>query len=306
MKVGIIGSDGLMGRRRREHLEPGDEVKGFDTASGNPSAHDRSLTKLVDWADAVVVAVPHDQLVPMALKAVRAGKPVLLEKPCARSIAEITPLMDAAATLDVPVVPAFTLRHYPGIGAAADLIAAREPVAVRMVYGHPGRPGYDREWRCDRERGGGQLLDQGVHLLDLACSLLNTDTVADYAEIRGNWGDIEDNVFIRLPFKQGSMCTIHASWTEAQPIFRLEVTCKAGGGFKIEGLGGGYGPHRLTILPSRDVAGWKETGWEDARTLALSLEWQRFKRDVAERKTRIEDAWRVLKLVDKCTRLAGR
>lgn len=299
-----------MGRRRREHLEPGDEARGYDVAGGSPgTGNDRNLTKLLDWSDAVIVAVPHDQLVPMAMRAVQADKPVLLEKPCARSVAELEPLVEEAQKRNVPIVPAFTLRHYPGIGAAADLIAQREPLVVRALYGHPGRPGYSGEWRCSRKRGGGELLDQGVHLIDLACSLLDVDdpfSIADYSELRGEWGDVEDNVHIRLAGKRGSTAILQASWTEPQPTFRLEVTCKGGGGFRVEGLGGGYGPHRLLVLPSREVAGWKETGWEDARSMALSLEWQRFKRDAVERRSRIGDALRVLRLTDWCAKIAAR
>src|SRR5947208_3343246 len=69
---------------------------------------------------------------------------------------------------------------------------------VRGRYGHGGRPGYDKEWRADPAiAGGGELLDQGVHLLDLAGWFLG-----DFCEVQGRVGTffwnmpVEDNGFL--------------------------------------------------------------------------------------------------------------
>ena len=93
------------------------------------------------------------------------------------------------------------------------------------------------------------------------------------------------------------LAILQASWTEPAPIFRLEVTCRGGGGFRVDGLGGGYGPHRVLVVPSRDSHDWKETGWEDPRSLALTREWRQFKDRVAEGKSQIADALHVMMIV---------
>ena len=55
-----------------------------------------------------------------------------------------------------------------------------EVMFIRARYGHGGRVGYDREWRVDpAQSGGGELIDQGVHLIDLAASFLGEFVTVD-------------------------------------------------------------------------------------------------------------------------------
>jgi predicted dehydrogenase len=128
----------------------------------------------------------------------------------------------------------------------------------------------------------------------------------DYGELSGAWSAVEDNVAIRMKSVDGPMAVLQASWTEPEPIFRLEVTCRGGGGFRVDGLGGGYGAHRILILPSSESRVWKETGWEDPRSIALTREWRKFKDCVAAGTSHIEDAIRALAVADRCAELAHR
>jgi predicted dehydrogenase len=294
MKVGIIGSAGLMGQRRKAHLDPEDECRGCDII------HRGSVPETVAWADALIVAVPHDQLAPIAFKCVEAGKHVLLEKPCATTPDELKKVAEMAKRTGAVVVPGFTLRHYPGIEKAFRIVAEHDPLIMRSVYGHPGRRGYENEWRCDKLRGGGQLLDQGIHLIDLACKMFDfsEDNFRDYAETSGEWSSVEDNVLIHMG--AGPLATLHASWTEPVPIFRLEVTFRGGGGCRVEGLGGGYGHHRFRQWCSSTPRAHDETVWEDPRSAALTREWQHFKECVKSSKSLIDDAVRALNVAECC------
>jgi predicted dehydrogenase len=120
---------------------------------------------------------------------------------------------------------------------------------VRGRYGHGGRPGYDREWRADPERsGGGELLDQGVHLLDLA-RFLTGEIILRYGAVSTRYWPmlVEDNAFVHLALADGGDGWFHASWTEWKNLFSLEITCRDTK-LELTGLGGSYGPERLTVL----------------------------------------------------------
>ena len=93
-------------------------------------------------------------------------------KPAGRRAAELDPVIEAARRNGVLVRVGFNHRYHPALLQARRLIEEGELgelMFLRGRYGHGGRVGYDREWRADPElSGGGELIDQGVHLIDLA------------------------------------------------------------------------------------------------------------------------------------------
>jgi predicted dehydrogenase len=135
---------------------------------------------------------------------------------------------------------------------------------VRGRYGHGGRPGYEREWRADsRISGGGELLDQGVHLIDLARWFLG-----DFSGVNGQiatyfWDmPVEDNAFLTLKTPTGQTAFLHASWTEWKNTFSLEI-CGRMGKLEISGLGGSYGTERLAFYQMQPEMGPPDTTiWE--------------------------------------------
>ena len=135
---------------------------------------------------------------------------------------------------------------------------------VRARYGHGGRLGYDREWRADPAiAGGGELLDQGVHLIDLTRWFLG-----DVTEVRGHVGTffwdmpVEDNGFVCLRTGDGQVAWLHASCTEWKNLFCFEIFGRDGK-LQIDGLGGSYGVERLTFYSMLPQMGPPETTiWE--------------------------------------------
>jgi predicted dehydrogenase len=120
------------------------------------------------------------------------------------------------------------------------------PNLVRGRYGHGGRPGYDKEWRAVPEvSGGGEAIDQGVHLIDLARWFLG-----DFSKVQGTmrtffWDmPVEDNAFFLLETASGCVASLHASWTEWKNLFSFELFCK-NGKLEVTGLGGSYGVETL-------------------------------------------------------------
>lgn len=198
-----------------------------------------------------IIATTHDHLAPLATIAAANGKHVLIEKPGARCAAELDPVREAAERTGALVRTGFNHRYHRAPRKARELVDAGElgPLMfVRGRYGHGGRPGYDREWRADPAvSGGGELLDQGIHLIDLARWFLG-----EFGEVRAMTGTffwdmpVEDNAFLLLRTAGGQIASLHASWSEWKNMFSLEIYGRAGK-IEISGLGGSYGTERLAF-----------------------------------------------------------
>src|SRR5437764_10325665 len=131
---------------------------------------------------------------------------------------------------------------------------------LRARYGQGGRIGYDKEWRADAKlSGGGELIDQGVHLIDLAQWFLG-----DFSEVSGHaatyfWEmPVDDNAFLNLRTPAGQTAWLHVSCTEWKNLFSLELYGR-NAKLAIDGLGGSYGVERLTLYKMHPEMGPPET-----------------------------------------------
>ncbi|HJT77157.1 MAG TPA: Gfo/Idh/MocA family oxidoreductase, partial [Gemmataceae bacterium] len=249
------------------------------------------------------------------LAAVEAGRHVLVEKPAGRRPAEIAPVVAAARQHKRIVKVGFNHRFHPAFIKARELFDAGvlgPMMFVRGRYGHGGRVGYDREWRADPAiAGGGELLDQGVHLIDLARWF-----AGDFVEAEGHIGTyfwrmpVEDNGFVMMRTAQGQVAWLHASCTEWKNLFCFEVFCRHGK-LQIEGLGGSYGVERLTCYRMLPQMGPPETTiWEyPGEDRSWQREFDHF-RECVERGGRpsgnLEDALAALQIVGQVYGRAAR
>jgi predicted dehydrogenase len=277
MRVAVVGC-GLIGARRARALGAARLVAVADVDAerarrlaaqhpGCAAGTDGRAAVCRDDVDLVIVSTTNDHLASLTLEAVRRGKHVLVEKPAARCAAELTPVVAAARAAGVVVKVGFNHRFHPALWKAHELFAsgAIGPLLhVRARYGHGGRLGYDREWRADPDlAGGGELLDQGVHLIDLARWF-----AGDFAEVGGHittsfWDmPVEDNGFLALRTAAGQTAWLHASCTEWKNLFCFEVFGRDGK-LQIDGLGGSYGVERLSFYRMTPQMGPPETTiWE--------------------------------------------
>jgi predicted dehydrogenase len=213
--------------------------------------------------DAVIVATLNASLAPIALDAVRAGKHVLAEKPGALVAAQLEEIQTAAKQTGARVRLGYNHRFHPALQKARTLFesgALGPMMFLRARYGHGGRKGYDREWRADPKlSGGGELIDQGVHLIDLAGWFLG-----DFATIDGHattyfWDmKVDDNAFLSLRTAAGATAWLHVSCTEWKNLFSLEIYGRDAK-IAIDGLGGSYGVERLTFYKMLPQMGPPET-----------------------------------------------
>ncbi len=317
MKVGIVGC-GLIGGKRADSLGRGDRVGAvFDVvperarafASKYGAEACASAGEVVAKSDAVVVATTHDHLVPTGLLAVLAGKPLLLEKPAARRASELEPLVKAAREKRVVVKVGYNHRFHPAAQKARAILDAGDTGDVMFVrgrYGHGGRVGYDREWRADPEKaGGGELLDQGAHLVDLSRWFVG----AEFTEVSGRaetyfWDmPVDDNAFLTLGTARRQVAHLHVSWTEWKNLFSLEIYTRHVK-LHLEGLGGSYGVERLYHYRMRPEMGPPDTVIYEypGADRSWSLEWADFARAIASGERAcgdLDDALAVLRVVDR-------
>lgn len=263
LRVGIAGC-GLIGAKRAEALGEGDTVIGtFDVApeaaralaeAHGASAHDSLGALLAESPDVVVVAVSHDRLAELAEAALDGGAHVLVEKPAGVGTVQIKCLQEAAARNERQVKVGFNHRFHPGIARAAEEVhsgAHGELMHLRGRYGHGGRIGYDKEWRADPVRsGGGELIDQGMHLLDLTHWIAGPLPLHS-ALLRTHFWDTpaEDNAALILGERHGRTdpwAMLHVTWTEWKNLFSLEIYCRTAK-IQVDGLVRSYGSQTLRI-----------------------------------------------------------
>lgn len=275
--VGIVGA-GLIGQKRiaacRDNLRvvavfDRDQALAERIATQCGAQPMRSLQDLLghDDIDLVVAAATHDQLTPIGMSAVEHGKHVLIEKPAGTSSQAMTELDRFAQTNDVVIRVGYNHRFHPAVLRARDLVSSGEYgrlLWIRGRYGHGGRPGYEREWRADREiAGGGELVDQGSHLIDLVRYMVG-DVELAFAELPTLYWKmaVEDNAFFALRPKVGGFAWLHSSWSEWKNLFSFEVTLERAK-IELNGLGGSYGVERLTLYEmSPEMGPPFSTSWE--------------------------------------------
>ena len=263
MRVGIIGA-GLQGGRRAQAIkEAGDELvimADIEYKRAKLLADAMKCQATDKWQNVatgenieiVVVCTPPHLHELISLSALRQGKHVLCEKPLARTVEEAEKMVDAARDNSVKLKCGFNHRHHPGMVRARDWVDSGcigEIRAIRCRYGIGGRPGYEKEWRMNPEiSGGGQLMDQGMHVIDL-CRWFLGDFNRTYGITATSFWDIapvEDNAFVILQTEKSQTALIHVSWTEWKNLFCFEILGKDGY-IVVEGLGGSYGTERAVL-----------------------------------------------------------
>jgi predicted dehydrogenase len=268
------------------------------------------------WAglDLVVVATPNAHLATITTEALTRGKHVLVEKPAARSLDDLASAISARKSSSALARVGFNHRYHPAVLQMRKLISegAIGPLMyLRAVYGHGGRLGYEHEWRADPKiSGGGELIDQGVHLIDLARVLLG-----EFVSIEGHaqtsfWNmPVDDNAFLILRTESGQTAALHASCSEWKNQFVLEVYGRTGK-LRIDGLGGSYGKECLTFYRMLPEMGPPEiTRWEyDAPDRSWETEFVEFLEDIRLGRppaASLDDARRALMIVEEVYRRSG-
>lgn len=323
-RVALIGC-GLIGQKRLNNLPPGCVTVACDlqlpraqklaAQTASCEATD-SVEKAVTSpnVDVVMVATLNATLAPIAIQAAKAGKHVLIEKPGAIRVQELDELEKTAKANGVLVRVGYNHRYHPACFKALEIFRAGElgpMMFVRGRYGQGGRVGYDKEWRADPKlSGGGELIDQGVHLIDLARIFLGDFTTIEGHATTSFWNmPVDDNAYLSLRTAQGQTAWLHASCSEWKNLFSLEIYGR-NGKLHWEGLGGSYGMERLTWYKMLPEMGPPETTiYEFPRgDESWKIEMAEFFEDIRLKRTPVPglaEARAALEVVEKIYRQSG-
>jgi predicted dehydrogenase len=322
--VGIIGC-GMIGQKRAKALGSGGRLLAcadIDVSRAESLAKGTNAKVFRDWrelvwlpvVDVVIVATLHDSLAEITRTAIEAGKHVLVEKPAARTAAELEPVMAAAEQYGSKVHVGFNHRYHRSLRKAKEMVDSGvlgELMFIRARYGHGGRIGYDKEWRSKPElSGGGELIDQGPHLIDLSRWFLG-----EFSEVQGFaytyfWDmPVDDNGFMLLKTAKKQVAFLHASCTEWKNLFSMEIYGKDGK-LDLSGLGGSYGVEKLTwykMLPEMgppETTSWEYPMGDDSWAVEVTDFFEDIRLDRVPA-AGLDDAHAALKIVEDIYRESG-
>jgi len=262
INIGLIGY-GVVGERRLNNLPKFFNLIGcadpniFSSSKKKFKNNKIFLTK--NWKDliklkrleAVIISTTHHLHSDILLQCIKFNLHVFIEKPA--GISEIKTkkvISKLKSKKNLRVRVGFNHRYHPAFLKAKNLIDANKIgkiIFIRGVYGHGGRLGYEKEWRFKKKlSGGGELIDKGSHLIDLSRLFLG-DLKVNFSNLKNYFWKmkLEDNCFLNLENKSGSLAFLHTSCTEWKNKFVFEIFGKSGK-IEINGLGKSYGPESLT------------------------------------------------------------
>jgi len=294
--VAIVGC-GLIGNKRAGALRRGQLRFACDTNLKKASAlagkfpgceagSDLGAMLESESVSLVIVAATNAALGPVALSCLKAGKHVLVEKPGGLHSSELKEMLAVAEARELRVAVGYNHRFHPAIQKARELVDSGilgPLMFLRGRYGHGGRVGYETEWRADPAlSGGGELIDQGVHLIDLAGWFLGEFSLIEGHACTSFWKmAVDDNAFLSLRTPTGQTAWLHVSCTEWKNLFSVEIYGRDGK-ISIEGLGGSYGMEKVIWYKMLPEMGPPETtSWEYPRAdQSWAAELESFQEDI--------------------------
>jgi predicted dehydrogenase len=182
-----------------------------------------------------IIVTPHPFHAPIAIDCLQAGCHVLVEKPIAVQVAEADAMVEAAATANRLLTVSFQQRFRPEVRTAYKLIhegalGQIQHVHMNVVWPRSLRYFEFAGWRGTwKGEGGGVLLNQAPHNLDMLCHLMGMPSqLVAWTRTRFHKIETEDTVEAMLEWPGGALGSLHISTAEAGAPERLEVSGTAG------------------------------------------------------------------------------
>ncbi|MBI2476201.1 MAG: Gfo/Idh/MocA family oxidoreductase [Candidatus Taylorbacteria bacterium] len=260
MDIAIIGA-GLIGKKRARALPKGVRLRAvcdIDRERALKFSEEFQCDSETNWRktvadpliEAVIIATPNKHLSVIAAAAIARGKHVLVEKPGAKNLKELQKIIAAYCQRKVVVMFGYNHRYHAAIEKAKKIVDSKKygkVLFIRAKYGHGGRLGYEKEWRFNEDlAGGGELLDQGTHLIDLVnffCGALNYHS--SYLGTLFWRTKLEDSSFVILKGDK-TAANLSATCVEWKNLFCFEIMLESAK-IQIDGLGRSYGTEKLTL-----------------------------------------------------------
>lgn len=288
VKVGIIGY-GKMGRLRHEKtISSG---RAIVSAVSDPFKKPEDLPEDIKFfecwqdmitsseIDAVFICTANVHNKPITIAALQSGKHVFCEKPPCFTAPDMKEIMKVEAASNRKLMYGFNHRLHGAVIKMHDIVQSNEYGRILWMRGRYGKSvdsGYLDTWRADPAlSGGGILIDQGIHMLDLFLYLggpfneINAMVSSLYWKLPG----IEDNVFALLRNSEnGRVASLHSTMTQWRHLFSLEVFMERGymvlNGLKTSS--DTYGQEELSIAKNRTKA--PAASWKDEERISFKVD----------------------------------
>jgi predicted dehydrogenase len=263
IRCGIVGF-GKMGRIRARAIEESDHgqvVAVYDTAFVADCPYpirEKDLDLINDpEIDAVFICTPNYRIKPLVIAGLKASKHVFAEKPPGFCSADVEEMLSAEQAAEhCKLMFGFNHRHHPSIEKMKQIVESREMGNILWMRGRYGKEvdeSFFKGWRANKDlAGGGIMLDQGIHMLDLLLYLGGgfDEVQAIVSNLYWKINGIEDNVFANFRSSKTGICaSLHSTMTQWRYLFSLEVFLEKGA-LILNGLktsSGAYGDEDLAI-----------------------------------------------------------
>ena len=285
MKVGIIGC-GLIGYKRASSIKKSQVIGCFDKNKKLSKKFSKkfncldynSVNELISNKniDVVFICTYHDSLFRYSELCLKNKKHILVEKPGSKNLNEINKLKKLSKKYkNLKMHVGYNHRFHPSVILARKIISKKnlgKVMYIRARYGHGARLNYHKEWRMRKNiSGGGELIDQGAHIIDLSRLFLGKLYLKKSLLKNFFWkSNVDDNAFLILTAKKNEkVAFLHCSCTEWKNKFSFEIFLEYGK-LEISGLGGSYGIETLTFYKMKKSMGiprikvWKFNSKDDS------------------------------------------
>lgn len=269
LKVGIAGY-GVVGKRRRVFIDLNPHlttVAVSDIAFGKDGIAEDGVPFFSDFKslysqdiDILLVCLPNHLAAEATISGIEKGLHVFCEKPPGRTVEDIRKVLESEKRHPkIKLKYGFNHRYHTSVIEAKRIIDSGQfgkVINIRGVYGKSSVIPFSGGWRSERQyAGGGILLDQGIHMLDMILLF-----GGDFEEVKSfvsndYWNhDVEDNAYAIMRNRSGCVAMIHSTATQWQHRFRLEVTLEEAQ-LELTGILSGsksYGEEKLRCVPRKD------------------------------------------------------
>ena len=325
MRVGIAGY-GVVGKTRHQSIESNTSYQVTAISESSEKARKsipEGITVYNDYKtliasaelDVIFISLPNQFAAEAACLSLQNGLHVFCEKPPARTHAELLEVEKQSLKFpELKLMYGFNHRFHLSVEEAKLLIDSNSLgrlINMKGVYGKSQMISFNQtDWRTDREAsGGGILLDQGIHMLDLM-RYLSGENFTDVFSIIDNafWNfDVEDNAYVLMKSPKGLVAQLHSSATQWRHVFNLEITLERGS-LILGGLLTGsksYGDETLTVItsdPSKDKGMPKESTSKYNEDVSWDNELKYFANSLADNTSiergSINDALETMRLIE--------
>ncbi|MDA9027206.1 Gfo/Idh/MocA family oxidoreductase [Gammaproteobacteria bacterium] len=325
MRVGIAGY-GVVGKTRHQSIEANTSYQVTAISESSEKARKsipEGMTVYNDYKtliasaelDVIFISLPNQFAAEATCLSLQNGLHVFCEKPPARTHAELLEVEKQSLKFpELKLMYGFNHRFHLSVEEAKLLIDSNSLgrlINMKGVYGKSQMISFNQtDWRTDREAsGGGILLDQGIHMLDLM-RYLSGENFTDVFSIIDNafWNfDVEDNAYVLMKSPKGLVAQLHSSATQWRHVFNLEITLERGS-LILGGLLTGsksYGDETLTLItsdPSKDKGMPKESTSKYNEDVSWDNEIKYFANSLADNTSiergSINDALETMRLIE--------